>query len=364
MSIPPINQNNTIYPSSIFDTEYSSITGVEYFTTQELIIQNGYISNIGDPTNLQDISDKNYINNTLNFTQVHSTRLISTQSDVIYTANQLVYSIINRNPNGDARFDSFDTVANVLIALGFYNTPGTSFTIVITNTALETGQTTSIILNYNDFNIIGITNNIIIFPGATAIFNCVVTETGIDAYYSNTIDKSIANSFSSNNLGFELTLPLRSFQLLPSIANVYNYEIFSNDIPAIPNCLFNILGDYNFQTTGSYNITGNLPTATQIMTSLGLTTSSLEEGTTFNFVVKLTAFLPHLPSLYTYQMTSDGSIDIDPNSIGFTANSNPLEFSELAWKYAEYSIVANASGSSNLFTIYCISYYDIFTQNT
>jgi hypothetical protein len=118
-----------------------------------------------------------------------------------------------------------------------------------------------------------------------------------------------------------------------------------------------VLGDYNVQVTGSFNITGSLPSSDQIIESLGLTNATLEEGTTFKFVVKLTAFLSHLPLLYTYQLTSDGSIDLDPNSIFL------LEFSELAWKYAEYAIIANPIGSTNKWTIYCISFYNIFTQN-
>lgn len=369
MSGPPLVNQANIPGSSIFNTEYSIITKSEYLEIGKneasgatgIVIENGGITNLGQPIELSDLSNKEYVDNTLNFTQVNAQTNISSQFDVTYTADQLIYSIINRNPNGDARFDSFDTVANVLIALGTYNTPGTSFTIVITNTpTLDTDPLTNIILNYNDFNVIGITSNIIIFPGSTAIFNCVVVDTGIDAYYSNTINKGIANSFSINNLGFSLDTPLRSFQLLPAVISLFNYEIFSNDIPLVQNCLFTVLGDYNVQTTGSYNITGELPTATQVMETLGVTAETLEEGTSFNFIVRLIAYLPHLPLLYTYQMTTDGSIDIDPNSIGF---STALEFSELAWKYAEYSIVANPIGSLNLFTIYCVSYYDTFTAN-
>ena len=352
---------NVLIPeSSIYQTEFSNLTKTEKLTCDNIVIENGVISNLGDPINAQDISDINYARNTLDFTQNNEQITINNTFDTTYSAYDLTRTIINRNPNGDTRFDSFDTVSNVITELNFYGTVGTSFIITIVNVSTDY----SIILNYSDFNIIGINNNIVVYPGATAFFYCIITGTsastgtgtGINAYYSNTINKGIANNFKKNNLGMSFSV-LRSYQLLTNNINVYNYELFSNDVPAIPNCIFNILGDYNVQVTGSFNITGSLPSSDQIIESLGLTDATLEEGTTFKFVVKLTAFLSHLPLLYTYQLTSDGSIDLDPNSLFL------LEFSELAWKYAEYAIIANPIGSTNKWTIYCISFYNIFTQN-
>lgn len=346
-------------PSSyIYQTETINFFRSKLIRNDFIIIENGRIRNLTDPINLQDISNKNYVDNTLKFTQEILETNIDIASDTTYTAEQLVGGIINRNPNGSSRFDSFASVQEILTSLGTFAVVGTFFKITINNTSTTDD---SIIINYNDLNIIGISNNIIIYSGATAIFYCFLLndDSGnltINSYYTNTINKGMSNFWKRTTDGSFFQIPLRTYQLINNYVPIYNFQIFSNDIPPINNCIFNILGDYSVNTLGLYNFTGMLPSASQITESLGLNEEQIEEGVTFNFTVKLTAFIEYLPNLYSYEILSDGTIDLDPNSI-FT-----LEFSELAWKYANYSIIANPIGSTNLYTIYCNSFYDTMTQ--
>lgn len=348
-----------LIPSSyIYQTETINFFRSKLIRNDFIIIENGRISNLTDPINLQDISNKNYVDNTLKFTQEILETTIDITGDTTYTAEQLVGGIINRNPNGSSRFDSFVSVQEILTSLGNFAVVGTFFKITINNTSTADD---SIIINYNDLNIIGITNNIIIYAGATAIFYCFLLndDSGnltINSYYTNTINKGMSNFWKRTTDGSFFQIPLRTYQLINNYVPIYNFQIFSNNIPPINNCIFNILGDYSVNTLGLYNFTGMLPSASQITESLGLNEEQIEEGVTFNFTVKLTAFIEYLPNLYSYQILSDGTIDLDPNSI-FT-----LEFSELAWKYANYSIIANPIGSTNVYTIYCNSFYDTMTQ--
>ena len=344
--------------SNIYQTETINLFRSQRLMNDDIIIENGRIKNLTDPISLQDISNKNYVDKTLKFTQEILETTIDTQSDTTYTAEQLIGGIINRNPNGSSRFDSFATVSEMLASLGTFAVIGTFFKITINNTSTAND---SIIINYNDLNITGITNNIIIYSGASAIFYCFLLndDSGnltINSYYTNTINKGMSNFWKRTTEGSFFSIPLRTYQLINNYVPIYNFQIFSNDIPPINNCIFNILGDYSVNTLGLYDFTGTLPSATQITESLGLNNEQIEEGVTFNFTVKCTAFIEHLPSLYSYQILSDGTIDLDPNSI-FT-----IEFSELSWKYANYSIIANPEGSSNLYTIYCNSFFDTMTQ--
>lgn len=348
-----------LIPSSyVYQTETIDLFRSQVLRNDDIIIENGRIKNLTEPIALQDISNKNYVDKTLKFTQEILETNIDVTSDTVYTAEQLIGGIINRNPNGSSRFDSFASVGEILVALGTFAVVGTFFKITINNTS---STNNSIIINYNDLNVVGISNNIIIYGGATAIFYCFLLNDSennltINSYYTNTINKGMSNFWKRTTDGSFFQIPLRTYQLINNYVPIYNFQIFSNNIPPINNCIFNILGDYSVNTLGLYNFTGTLPSASEITASLGLNEEQIEEGVTFNFTVKLTAFIEHLPSLYSYQILSDGTIDLDPNSI-FT-----LEFSELSWKYANYSIIANPLGSPNLYTIYCNNFYDTMTQ--
>lgn len=344
--------------SANYKTISAELMQFKKLTNNSIVIENGIIKNVGTPVSLQDLANINYVNNTLNFVSLNNETTINTTSDVVYTGSQLTESFINRDPNGSTRFDSFASVSDILSSLGTYSVGGIFFKIIINNIA-SSDTNNLIILNYNDLNVIGFSTNIIIYPSSSAIFYCLTKKidnvSSIDAYYYSTINKSIVNSYTKTNNGISLNYPLRSYQLINNIPVLYNYNLYSSDIPAIPNCLFNILGDFNVQTNGSYDIVSSLPTSSEIMTSLGLYTEILENGQTFNFTIKLTAFINHLPSLYTFTLNapSDSSIVLDTNSLFY------LEFSELNWKYASYSIIYN----SGIFTCYCTSFYDTMTQN-
>jgi hypothetical protein len=351
-ALPPL-----IPPSVTYQNISTSILKFQELYNKDIIIKSGTISGLAQPINLSDAANIEYVNDTLNFSDVNSVSLINDSRDITYTAQQLVGSIIQRDPNGSTRFDSFSSVADILNALGTYSSIGTSFQIIISNTAPAT-TSNLVVIDYKDLNVIESSSNIVVKPESSAILYCIVvgsssssSSSGIDAYYYNTIGKNMANAYNIINNGLSLNTPLRSYQLITKIPIVYNYNIFSNDIPAIPNVLFNILGDYSVDTSNTFDIVGNLPSSDAILTSLGLDANSVTDGASFNFTVKLTAFISHLPSLYSYTINAS-DVQLDPNSIFV------LEFSELAWKYASYSIVYE----SGVFTAYCTAYYDVMTQ--
>lgn len=354
--------------SSNMKTQFVNYGQAKYFEgpnradgTPGIKISEGIISGLTNPILNQDLSNKEYVDSTQNFAYVNTETLINSTEDVLYTPDQILGFIINRNPNGDTRFDTFPTSASViarLTELG-YNNIGTTFKLIINNIA-NSYSNNSIILDTSDFTIIGISSNIIIYPESSGMFFCTIaSEDSIDAYYYNTINKNIGNIYQKLTNGFSLQEPLRTYQQLPTMQVNYNYINQSNNIPLIQNCLFNILGDYQVQINNSFTINSKLPSGSQIIEYLGFTTETIEDLVTFNFTIKLTAFIEHLPLLYTVNILPPDDmtvpINFDTNSI-FT-----LEYSELSWKYASYSIIYSTLSSS--FTIYCTSYYDTMTQN-
>jgi len=317
---------------SQFQTEYTKLLKVNELTNNIITIKNGSISGLTIPIDPYDLSNNKYLNDTLDFSKTLTEVFIDSASDVTYTSDQLLSSIIYRDPVGATRFDKIGPI------ITNYN----QFIIIIMNI----GLTDTIVL---DTSSLGILTNIIIYPVSTSYFFCTRKNGIIYAYYYTNIYNDL--SFITNMNGLYID-NINTKQIIPSYINIYNFSILSNDIPAVPNCIFNILGDYNVQTTGSFDIFGRLPTGSQIETIFG---SQLENGTAFYFTLKLTAFVARLPLLYTYTILNaiDSSIVLDPDSL-FT-----IQFSELSWKYASYVIIYKES----VFTIYCLNVYDIQTYN-
>jgi len=180
----------------------------------------------------------------------------------------------------------------------------------------------------------------------------------VNAYYTSNIMTNLTNKYTQTNMGPDFTDPVRSFQMMPNYVSIYNYQLNSNNIPPIQNCLFNILSDFNIENFLGTNITSYLPTASVITNLLGYSDSITPIGSSFNFTIKLTAFINILPALYSFTIAApDSSITLDPNSL-FT-----IQYSELDWKYASYSCICTSTSGPAIYTAYCTSYYDCFTQN-
>ncbi len=343
--------------SETYKTEEVNICVSQKIINGSIIIENGIITGLRDPIENSDIATKNYFTNIYNFVETNTATDISIQSDTTYTASEILGSIINRNTNGNTRFDSFPTSFQIITELGIYGTPSTTFNFVIRNTS-SSDLSELIILNTQDIIIVGISESIKIYPESVAMFNCVInSDLTISAYYSSNLYNNISECIISTNKGPLIESNIRTYQFLPQYINMYNNLSFSNNIPNISNCIFNVLGDYFYESTGTYSGEGLLPTGIEMTEELGFTTNTITRGSTFNFVIKLSAFLPYLPSLYSFEILSpDASITLDPDSIFL------IEFSELQWKYVSYSAICDDNGNPS-FTVYCTGFYDTYTAN-
>ena len=246
-----------------------------------------------------------------------------------------------------------------------------SFDFSITNTSSgSTFPLEEIIINYSDWNLVGITTNLLINPGSTAIFKCIITsitsgDENIDVYYQNTIYYNLGSISYLESTGLRLTEPLRSYQMIPAYQVRYNFEIFSNDIPAVNNVIFHILAEYAVES-GDYTqsgaiivIDGTLPTASEITSALGLTTETVKKGDTFTFIIKCEAFTEFFGTTHI-----TGRYDINSNT-GLTLDSNSnfeIDFEASDWIYGYYIAVANAD-STDAYTVYSLAQNSIFTQN-
>lgn len=323
---------------------------IDELRSDNIVIKNDQITGLNDPVDKTDIVNKEYLDETFTLSNTLKIINISDNTNVTYTPAQVISTRIFRISDKIV-YDTLPTTADIIAYLGdSLGTSGTTFTFYIENTN-DNNTANIIIINNIDLNIISNTNNIVIYPESTGIFNCIFYNNLINVYYSNNIYNNINNYYTNNSLN--LLLPIKSYQLINNIIEIYSTT--SYNIPNQTNIIFNILA------TTSTNITSELPTASDIITSLNFTNTTIPQGATFNFTVKLTSFISILPELYTFELVSpDTSITMDSNSL-FN-----IEFSELSWKYASYMCIATGNiypQTNNIFTCYCTNTYDIFTRN-
>lgn len=324
-----------------------------------IIINSSGINGLISPISSTEIANKTYIDSTIDFAQTIHLSYINTQNNVTYTPSQILGYLIQRDPNGSTRYDSFPNITDLLTTLGPYNSNSITFTFIISNVA-ESTTNYSIILNTEGYNIIGSSSNLIIYPNSSIFCTCYISSGTIDIYFSNNLISDLSNKFLNTTKGPYYNSNIFSLQLLPNTNIIYNYDYNSNNIPPIQNCSFYILSDWNILTYGSsgINIISTLPTSDIITQMLGFTNKTLVAGMTWDFMIQLYAYQDILPNLYSFTITSpDDSITLDTNS-AFT-----IEYSNLDWKYASYKCIATGNiwpTTSNIYTIYCTSYYNTY----
>lgn len=310
---------------------------------------------IGDvvvSNNLTSAVNKQYIDD---ITSGISELVIDSSIGYTYSTNDILNKFIIRKTNGSSKYDTLPLSDEIIKK--YYSGFSWEFYIKnednivdnpITSSQLNTYTYNSvIILNNQDFIISGKKNleNIVINPGSIAHFKCNIYNDKIYIFYTNCISENLANSYTIDNDNINFKFNSNSYQILNNYKIFYNTETGNNNIPAVQNCIFNIVISPSITNT----VTAILPTFNELNDKLFYDS----DGLTFNFIIKLTSFHDILPELYAFNIIStDVNIIIDTNSL------TTLQFSARNWKYIEYMGIL----TGNSFTFYCIGYYDIQTR--